>query len=46
LNMELLVSGVSLVKVAGLSLIIAGFSAILPIRQITGLDPAAVFRGK
>ena len=46
LNMELLVSGVSLVKVAGLSLIIAGFSAILPIRQIAGLDPAAVFRGR
>ena len=46
LNMELRISAASLVKVAGFSLVIAGFSAILPIRQIAGLDPAAVFRGK
>jgi ABC-type antimicrobial peptide transport system permease subunit len=32
--------------VSGVSLIIAAVSAILPIRQIAGLDPAMVFRGR
>ena len=38
------ISGESLVKVSGISLVIASFSALLPIRQIAGLDPAMVFR--
>jgi len=46
LSMVLRVSTTSLLKVGGLSLVIAGISAILPIRQISGLDPAIVFRGK
>lgn len=36
----------SLEKVGGISLVIASLSALLPIRQIAGLDPATVFRGK
>jgi putative ABC transport system permease protein len=46
LSMVLEVSGASLLKVGGLSLVIAGIAAILPIRQIAGLDPAMVFRGR
>ncbi len=46
LPLELQVSGESLVKVATVSFVIAALSAILPIRQIAGLDPAMVFRGK
>lgn len=46
LNMVLEVSSASLLKVGSLSLIIAGLAAVLPIRQIAGLDPAMVFRGK
>ncbi len=46
LNMTLEVSRASLVKVGIVSLVITAFSAILPIRQIAGLDPALVFRGK
>jgi len=45
LSMVLEVSGVSLLKVGSLSLVIAGIAAVLPIRQIAGLDPAMVFRG-
>lgn len=45
-NLSLVVSGASLLKVAGVSLVIAGLAAVLPIRQIAGLDPALVFRGK
>lgn len=45
LSMVLEVSGASLLKVGGFSLVIAGMAAILPIRQIAGLDPAMVFRG-
>ncbi len=45
LNVELQVSSASLLKVGIVSLIIAGISAMLPIRQIAGLDPAMVFRG-
>jgi putative ABC transport system permease protein len=44
LSMVLEVSGASLLKVGSLSLLIAGMAAILPIRQIAGLDPAMVFR--
>ncbi len=43
-NVALQVSGESLLKVGIASLIIAGLSAILPIRQIGALDPAVVFR--
>jgi len=46
LSLVLEVSGASLLKVGSLSLIIAGVAAILPIRQIAGLDPAMVFRGR
>jgi putative ABC transport system permease protein len=45
LDVELQVSGASLLKVGIVSLIIAGASAILPIKQVAGLDPAMVFRG-
>ncbi len=40
------VSGMSLLKVGILAVVIAGLASILPIRQIAGLDPAMVFRGK
>jgi putative ABC transport system permease protein len=43
-NLTLRVSGASLVKVGGMSLVIAALAAVLPIRQIAGLDPATVFR--
>ena len=46
LNLTLAISGVSLLKVSSASLVIAAISAILPIKQIAGLDPAMVFRGK
>lgn len=36
----------SLVKVGNVSLVITAASALLPIKQIAGLDPARVFRGK
>jgi len=43
-NLSMEVSGRSLIKVAAMSLLIGGLSAILPVRQIAGLDPAVVFR--
>lgn len=46
LAMVLKVSSTSLLKVGGFSLVIAGVSAVLPVRQISMLDPAMVFRGK
>lgn len=46
LNLTLVVSSESLVKVGGFSLMIGALSAVIPIRQIAGLDPAMVFRGK
>ena len=45
-GMVLEISLRSLLKVGSLSLVIAGIAAILPIRQIAGLDPALVFKGK
>ncbi|MEW6403899.1 MAG: ABC transporter permease [Chloroflexota bacterium] len=45
-NLTLAVSPFSLLKVGGVSLIIAAASAMIPIRQISGLDPAMVFRGR
>jgi putative ABC transport system permease protein len=46
LGMVMQVGSASLVKVGSLSLVIAGTAAVLPIRQIAGLDPAMVFRGR
>lgn len=44
LNLELAITAGSLVKVAGFAVVIAGLAAILPIRQVAGVDPAVVFR--
>lgn len=44
-NLTLQISGASLLKVGIASLMIAALSALLPIRQIAGLDPAMVFKG-
>lgn len=46
INLNLELSTTSLIKVSVASLIIAVFSAILPIKQIAGLNPATVFREK
>ncbi len=46
LSMTMEISRASLLKVGSVSFVITAFSAILPIRQIAGLDPAMVFRGK
>jgi ABC-type antimicrobial peptide transport system permease subunit len=40
------VNSTSLIKVSAVSLLLAGMSAAIPIRQITGMDPAMVFRGR
>jgi putative ABC transport system permease protein len=45
-SLSLQINGASLVRVGGLSLVIAALSALLPIKQIARLDPALVFRGK
>lgn len=45
-NLALAVSSASLLKVGGVSLVIAGLAALLPVRQIAGLDPAVVYRGR
>lgn len=45
-TLALQVSGASLLKVTGVALIIGGPAAVLPIRQIAGLDPAMVFRSR
>ncbi|OGO58192.1 MAG: hypothetical protein A2V85_14600 [Chloroflexi bacterium RBG_16_72_14] len=44
LNLELAVTADSLAKVGLFAAAIAGFAAILPIRQVAGVDPAVVFR--
>ena len=44
LDLELAITAASLVKVGLFALAIAGLAAILPIRQVAGLDPAIVFR--
>jgi putative ABC transport system permease protein len=44
-TLTLQISGASLLKVGIVSLVIAALSALLPIRQIAGLDPARVFKG-
>lgn len=43
-TVALTVSPGSVLRASALALAIAGLAAILPIRQIAGLDPAAVFR--
>lgn len=45
-NLLLEISLTSLLKVGSVSLVIAAISAMIPIRQIAGLDPAMVFRGR
>ena len=44
LNLELAITGASLIKVGLFATVIAGLAAILPIRQVAELDPASVFR--
>lgn len=44
LDLELAITAASLVKVGLFAAVIAGLAAILPIRQVAGLDPAIVFR--
>lgn len=44
LNVRLAVTSGSIVKVGLFAAIIAGLAAILPIRQVAGVDPAVVFR--
>jgi len=44
LNLELALTIASLAKVAIFAAVIAALAAILPIRQVSGLDPAVVFR--
>ena len=44
LNLELAITAGSLVKVGLFSAAIAALAAVLPIRQVAGVDPAVVFR--
>lgn len=44
LGLALSISPASLVKVGLFALVIAGLAAILPVRQVSSLDPAVVFR--
>jgi putative ABC transport system permease protein len=44
IDLVLEVRPASLLKAGAMSLVIAGLSAVLPVRQIARLDPAAVFR--
>ena len=44
LNLELAITASSLAKVGGFAAVIAALAAILPIRQVAGVDPAVVFR--
>jgi putative ABC transport system permease protein len=44
LNLELSISVASLVKVGLFAAVIAGLASILPIRQVSSVDPAIVFR--
>jgi putative ABC transport system permease protein len=45
-SLSLYLSPTSALKVSSLAVVIAGFSAVIPIMQIAGLDPALVFRGR
>jgi putative ABC transport system permease protein len=44
LNLELSITAASLAKVGLFAVVIAGLAAIMPIRQVSGVDPAIVFR--
>jgi len=44
LDLELVITSESLIKVGAVAAVIAGIAAVLPIRGIAGLDPATVFR--
>lgn len=44
-NLTIAISPLSLLQLAGLSLVIAGLSSIVPIWQIVGLEPALIVRG-
>lgn len=44
LNLELSISAASLAKVGLFALVIAGLAAILPVRHVSSVDPAIVFR--
>jgi len=44
LNLDLAITAESLAKVGLFAAIIAGLAAILPTRQVAGVDPAVVFR--
>jgi putative ABC transport system permease protein len=44
-NLMLEIDGPSLLRLSGLSLLIAGLASILPVRQIIGLEPAVIVRG-
>jgi putative ABC transport system permease protein len=44
LDLELSITVASLAKVGAVAAVIAGCAAVLPIRDIAGLDPAVVFR--
>jgi putative ABC transport system permease protein len=44
-TLTLEISALSLLKVGAISLIITVLAALLPIKQIAGLDPAMVFKG-
>lgn len=46
INLTMVVSPASLIKVGAVSFLLAAISAMIPIRQIAGLDPAMVFRGR
>jgi putative ABC transport system permease protein len=46
LGLSLSINGAALIRIGGLALVIAGLAALLPIKQIAGLDPAQVFRGR
>jgi putative ABC transport system permease protein len=46
LNLFLQLRSAALLKVGAVAIVITAVSAILPIRQMAGLDPATVFRGK
>ena len=46
INLTMVVNPASLIKVGTVSFLLAAISATIPIRQIAGLDPAMVFRGR
>jgi len=45
LSLTMVMNPVSLIKVGAVSIVLAAISAMIPIRQVAGLDPAMVFRG-